>query len=261
MKKILSILIALCLVCLLVSACAEESVCGTWRLNSVENGGATLSREGLDAQGADMILVLNDDGTFTDTEILGTDKYEYGGTWTQEGDTISLFIDGEADSTVQIRDDGSLVVYFDETGLVLVRAEAGEAQGEIPAAVEVQDLSQLDGEYKLAGAFLAGQEIDIATLGMNTNVTVTVKDGSAHLTSTWDSGFVYEVDVETRLADGKVTTSEIDFGGDVGKLGADISLREDGSMIATVSIPFGGQQAEIEFVLVRIEEAAGEPAA
>ena len=44
-------------------------------------------------------------------------------------------------------------------------------------------------------------------------------------------------------------------------LGAEISLREDGSMIATVSIPFGGQQAEIEFVLVRIEEAAGEPAA
>ena len=47
----------------------------------------------------------------------------------------------------------------------------------------------------------------------------------------------------------------------VRNLGAEISLREDGSMIATVSIPFGGQQAEIEFVLVRIEEAAGEPAA
>ena len=34
MKKILSILTALCLACLLVSACAEESVCGTWALKS-----------------------------------------------------------------------------------------------------------------------------------------------------------------------------------------------------------------------------------
>ena len=191
----------------------------------------------------------------------------YSGEWTMEGSEIAMTAGGEDMGTARYTD-GMLVVEVDGTTIWLIRDEAAETPAEteedgqvpLPETVAVTDLSELDGEYRLAGSYILGMPVEMETFGMYSDVTVSVKDGKAHLVSTWDSGFVYEVDVETELKDGVVTTSEIDFGGDAGKQVVEVLRGVDGSLMATLNVSVSEQMLMITFRLAP-EEAAAEPAA
>lgn len=249
MKKMISVILALCLACLLLPVLAESAAItdpvGAWTLNRIVSGDTVLSLEDLSQYGASMSVEFRADGTFTDREELGGDASEYSGTWTIDGNTISLFPEN-ADPT-QITLEGN----------ELVIPAAGSTIYLVPA---VADLAGFDGEYVVSGVSIMGVTMSLADLGMDTTVTLTVQNGTGHLVSTYANGYVWEEDVTMELQDGKLVTSPITMGAGMGSLTMEISAQEDGSLFAVTKIPFNGAELEATFIMVPAEQEAQEPA-
>lgn len=87
MKKLVSLVLALCLALGMASAFADEDITGTWYLTSAIAQGVTLSASDM---GLDLSFVLNADGTAT---MIGFDENPVTSSWSQSGGTIT--IDGE----------------------------------------------------------------------------------------------------------------------------------------------------------------------
>ena len=69
MKKLMALLMALCMGCMLIPAMAEgNSPVGSWYLFSAETQGMTLSVDGI---GLSMVITLNEDGTCTLDDLPG----------------------------------------------------------------------------------------------------------------------------------------------------------------------------------------------
>ena len=83
MKKILALVLALCMALAAIPALAEEDFTGTWYLLMFGMTGATFD--------------LNADGTFTATPSISADTTEAAeGTWSAEGSTVTLTVDEQA---------------------------------------------------------------------------------------------------------------------------------------------------------------------
>ena len=252
MKKLVSVLLALCLACMLVSAVAEESaepefsVVGTWIADRLVAGETVYDAEALKALEASMTLELREDGTFTDEEILAGDISVYNGTWTMAENTITLVPDDGETSTVVLENE-ELVIDTGVSAIYLVKAAGG--------------IALFNGEYIVTGVSIMGMTMSLADLGMDTTVTLTVKDGNGHLVSTYANGYVWEEDVTTELQDGKLITSPITMGAGMGNLTMEISRQEDGSLFAVTKIPYSGTELDATFILVPADQAQQEPAA
>ena len=83
MKKLVSLIIALAMLCLMVPAMAEETLpTGEWYLISVSAEGTQVDPA---VFGMEMTLTLNEDGTCT---MVSEETEE--GTWTFEGNTLTI---------------------------------------------------------------------------------------------------------------------------------------------------------------------------
>ncbi len=104
MKKIISLLLALCLISLLAFAVAEADFGGTiWYLTSLEQGGTALDPAAL---GMEVILTLNADGTCT-MSGFGDDST---GTWSSDGEVITITEDGSQEQVFSINENSELVL-------------------------------------------------------------------------------------------------------------------------------------------------------
>ncbi|MBO7662467.1 MAG: hypothetical protein J6U01_03770 [Clostridia bacterium] len=101
MKKLLSVVLALCMVCLMGAALAENAaagVVGMWYLKSVQNGTMNVEASTL---GMVITLEVREDASFT-MDAMGTKTT---GTWVLNGNTLALTAEG---ATIE-------AVYADET--------------------------------------------------------------------------------------------------------------------------------------------------
>ena len=126
MKKLVSLVLALCLAMGMVSAFAEEDLTGTWYLTSAVAQGVTLSAADM---GLDLSFVLNSDGSAV---MIGFSDDDLTSSWSQSGGKIT--IDGEETTYT----DGQLIIETSGVQMIFSResanAEKATVTGEVISA-------------------------------------------------------------------------------------------------------------------------------
>ena len=96
MKKLFSLILALCMVCTLVPAVAEEDVTGEWYLKTMKQGETEYDAGAISYN---ITMTLNADGT--GTMLSPASEEPTPGSWTLEGDKITVtFEDSPIGGTV-----------------------------------------------------------------------------------------------------------------------------------------------------------------
>ena len=129
MKKLLSVILALCMVCLMGAALAENAatgVVGMWYLKTVQNG--TMS---VDASTVGMVITLEvkEDASFT-MDAMGTVT---NGTWELKDNTLALTAEGTtieatyADETLTLAQGENQMIFTKEEQKALTLAPVKES--------------------------------------------------------------------------------------------------------------------------------------
>ena len=93
MKKLISLMLILCMACMLVPAMADEDIAGEWTMVKVVVQGMEMEPSAI---GMEMVIMLNADGTAeAKTSYGGAEPEISDGTWTMDGSTVTITIAGE----------------------------------------------------------------------------------------------------------------------------------------------------------------------
>jgi hypothetical protein len=124
MKKILAVLLTICLCCAALAAFAEGTgYAGVWVLLRIEKNGESMTAEELALVGVTMTFTLNEDGTFTDIEVMAEEEQSMEGTWKDNGDGTITLDYGEGQTQTIRYEDGTIVINLEDTILYLTRGE------------------------------------------------------------------------------------------------------------------------------------------
>ncbi|MBQ9263750.1 MAG: lipocalin family protein [Clostridia bacterium] len=195
MKKLISLILALCMACLMLPALAEE-VTGDWYLTEILMGEESINPA---AFGMNMVLTLHDDGTMT---MAGGENGEEKGTWTMENGVVTLVQEDVEDTMVLSLEDGKLTASEDGLGMTFGR-EAPEAMV-VPQPIAAQNEDAFLGTWSLSSISLGGMMVPAATFGMAEQFVI--EPGKATETNaTQETPVVTEY--TTSFADGKLILS------------------------------------------------------
>ena len=153
MKKLISLILILCMACMLIPAMAEDAA-GEWYLKSMSYGGQTMDVTGFGMSGT---LNLKEDGTYT-MEMTGSD--ESTGTWKADGDKIQLDVNGStADVTLA---DGTLTITDEATGTGMVFTREAPAAAYTPAEANTEaKLEDFTGTWGISYIGMNGIVVDL----------------------------------------------------------------------------------------------------
>ena len=166
MKKILAaaLALALCLAALAAPALAEAAdVTGDWYLTEMTAQGMTINPGDM---GMYMAMNLAEDGTATvANNFSGADDTQTG-TWTMEGDTISVTIQDDVEEFVLA--DGKLTAGQEGMSMLLSR----EMPATVPQAVAAESEEPFLGAWKLDSVLLNGMLIPAENYGVATHFVI-----------------------------------------------------------------------------------------
>ena len=195
MKKLISLMLVLCMALLAVSAMAETAtaVTGEWYLKTIKMGDQEMDAA---AMGFTMTMVLKEDGTVEETNPTGSDT----GTWTLEGDKVTVTIDGApATGTVA---DGVLTLAADGQEMVFTR-EAPEAKtmAEVKTDATVEEF---EGTWTCTAVSAMGFIMDTAAVEAAGAKMPGMEIKGGKITFTGDSSFTggMEGEIPTEYKDG-----------------------------------------------------------
>ena len=164
MKKLISLLLILCMTCMLIPAVAEEALTGEWYLKSMKMGEQEYDAA---AMGVNIVMTLGEDGTAAMTMPDSPDPVT--GTWTLDGDQITLNVADEAPITgtvtaeaIALEQEGQIMIFTREAPVAIVVADA-------KAAESVEDFY---GTYAIAYVDMEGRLMDMASLGGATGLVI-----------------------------------------------------------------------------------------
>ena len=156
MKKLISLVLILCMACLLVPAMADEDVTGEWYLKTMKNGDTEYDAASI---GYNIVMTLNADGTVVMITPVSEDPSN--GTWTLEGDTITVNIDDSPVSGTVA--DGVLTLSQDETTMIFTREQSEGIQlAEVNPDAAAEDF---EGEWTIKYVSMAGLTMDPTATG------------------------------------------------------------------------------------------------
>ena len=187
MKRKLTLLLA-CLMALtmaLTGAAESLSPVGSWTLTGVEMQGMTLDPAML---GMEITMTLNEDGTAE----MGMSGLVEEGTWSMDGDTVTM-LDANGDTmTLTLAEDGTLRGEDDGVGMIFTHSgEAAPIANEMVApegALEDVALADFNGEWTSTRAVVMGQEVPMEQIGQQMDANI--QDGSVTITTTDGSGTI-----------------------------------------------------------------------
>ena len=242
MKKLISLILVLCMACMLVPAVAEEDVTGEWYLKTMKQGETEYDAA---AAGYNMTMTLNADGT--GTMISPTSEEPLSGSWTLEGDKITItFEDSPIDATVA---DGVLTLAEEDLVMVFTREKSDGVQlAEVNPAAAAEDF---EGTWEIVYIGYSGIIIDAAAAGEALPGLV-VENGTIKFTgeSSMTAAFGDKT-LPLAYADGafnlSVTAGETAYG-------IKLEMLEDGMLALTLSM--GSVNASMYFVKAAAEEPA-----
>ena len=130
MKKLISMILIVCMACMMIPAMAEEDLTGEWYVNTMSEGGVSYDAATLASFGMTMTLTLNADGTATMVSPSETEPIQ--GTWTNDGGKLALtLMDGsseQGETTEFTVADGVLTMTIgDSTTMTFTRETAAPA--------------------------------------------------------------------------------------------------------------------------------------
>lgn len=164
MKKLISLFLIMCLACMLIPAVAEEALTGEWYMKSMKMGEQEYDAAAL---GVNIVMTLSEDGTAAMTMPDSPDPVT--GTWTLDGDQITLNVADEAPITgkvtaeaIALEQEGQIMLFTKEAPVAIVVADA-------KAAESVEDFY---GEYSVAYVDMEGRLMDMSSLGYTTGLVI-----------------------------------------------------------------------------------------
>lgn len=232
MKKLFSLALALCMVCMMIPALAEDSITGVWYTSM---------------SGVTMALTLNEDGS-AEFAMPGSEN-SASGSWTLDGDKISVTIaDSPAEGTYA---DGKITLGDAEMSMVFTREEpTGIQLAEVNPDAAAEDF---DGTWSIVYIGYNGVLVDSAMAGQELPGLV-VENGSMHFTGESSLSAQFgNTPIPLTYADGALS-----FSLSAGETTVAIRLEilEDGML--ALSMMMGEMGAQMYFVKEAAEE---EPAA
>ena len=180
MKKLVSLLLALMMACMLLPALAEETdVTGEWYLTELLMGEESMSPAVL---GMSMTMLLNADGTATMVADYGDAPEESAGTWTLSDGALTVTADDiPADFVVE---EGSLKADIGD-GVLVFRREAPEAF-ELPQIIAADSEDAFIGNWTLTNIGVGEGIVPASVLGGETTLAIEpgkvimAADGESH---------------------------------------------------------------------------------
>ena len=197
MKKILALLLVLCMASTLVLAESADFT-GDWHLTKVSMSGMELNPSML---GMDMTISLAADGT--GTIAMGDEPMP--ATWTEADGTITVSDETGEGIAFTVNAEGCLETLDAESGLLLVfsREVVETATFELPEAVMVENIQDFDGTWNATTLSLMGMIVPVETLGLD--MTLVIENGSV----TMMDGSENPTPVVCELIDGKLVSTEV----------------------------------------------------
>ena len=175
MKKALALLLVclLALTAALTGVAEEASLTGVWTLTQLQSQGVTIDPA---IAGLEMAITLNEDGSAI-IEMTGVGSEA--GTWTTDGETVSVTDASGAAMPFTIGEDGTLSIEQDGAALILTRGAADASAAGAAASPAGADAS-FAGTWTLTQMQTEGITADPTALGMEI-VIVLYEDGSAQM--------------------------------------------------------------------------------
>ena len=196
MKKLLSLVLALAMLCCMVSALADDA--GVWYLNSMVLDGTTYNPADM---GMTITLTLNADGTGSMDSNGEVSEL----TWTSDDTAVTLVMDGE--ETVLARQDIGLVI--DDEGVSMVFGTEAPVAMNLGETVAAADLSAFNGTWSCTNIGMEGLMLPASSLGDSwetifgsADTTIVIADGVVTVCGSDAQTFTF--------ADGQLTCSEED---------------------------------------------------
>ena len=227
MKKLISLILIMCMACMLVPAMADSPV-GTWYLAELVTNGVSVNPAEM---GMTWSMVLNEDGTADNAMEYMGQVQEASGTWTQEGDSVTITIQ-DSPATFQLAD-GKLTAEMDGQAYVFSQ-EAPEASPK-PAVIVAESEDVFFGEWEISAVDMMGMYMTkdlFSTAGMEGfSVKLTIEAGKVTMSSRTSADAEESVqEFASRFEDGKLI-AEIDMSGAAAAAeaaGLDLSSLTDG---------------------------------
>ena len=230
MKKLISLILVLCMACMLIPAVAEESVTGEWYASMA---------------GVTMILTLAEDGSAEFS--MPAAETTSSGTWVLDGEKITITIDGSpAEGTVT---DGTITLAEGEASMVFTREKPEEihlAEVNPAAAAEA-----FEGNWDIVYVGYSGMIVD-ASASNEALPGLVVENGAMKFTGESSMSQAFGTNLlPLTYADGalsfSITVSETEYG-------IKLEMLEDGMLAMTVGM--GGLSVQMYFVKAAAEEPA-----
>ena len=240
MKKLVSLMLILCMACMLIPATADESAAGVWYA---------------DYFGAVMIMTLGEDGSAS-MEISGNQMGS--GNWTVQDGQIAITMagpDGEESTQMATLADGVLTL-ADGSMSVDFTQEAIEVW--TPAEVNPEAAAEdFEGEWAIAKVNTLGMMLDAASAGMG-DIGVKIENGAILFTGSADSVtfFVGTDPLPLAYENGALGYSiEIPNDAEPITFTMKAELLQDGTLALTIDMGYG------DTIMYFTKAAAEEPAA
>ena len=227
MKKLLSLILILCMACTLIPAMADETVTGDWYLVEMIAGDAVINPAEM---GINWILTLNEDGTMHSAMGMAGEEQEQDGTWAIDGETVTLSADGTdqtmvyADGRITMSAGGQTAVFGREAPVAAPKA----------AAVAAESEDAFLGSWELAAVELMGMTITkdtFAAAGIGEmNISLVIESGKVAMsTATSADPDAEPLELATVFEDGKLLLKALDT------TMFTVQLMDDGSLTFVMS--------------------------
>jgi hypothetical protein len=240
MKKLISLMLILCMACMLIPAMAADGAAGVWYANYY---------------GAVMVLTLGEDGTASMT-VSGNQMAA--GTWAEKDGKIEITMkdvnDEESTQTAALAD--GVLTIADGSDSVSFTQEPIEdwTPGEVKTDAAAEDF---EGEWTITKVNMMGVIIDASAAGMG-DLGVKIENGAISFSGSADSiTFYIGTDpVQMAFENGALSFSrEIPNDAEPMTFVMKAEMLQDGTMALTVDLGYGGTTVYLT------KAAAEEPAA
>ncbi len=199
MKKLLAIVLALCVGCMLLPAVAEEAdFLGEWFLIKLVMGETEIDPS---MMGLSISMTFNEGGTGTAATIQGGEEETHEFTWEQRDGQLVMISDGE-EGPITL-EDGLMKIASPSGDMILSREAPASAVAAEPVAAESEETFL--GTWSATRVNMEGTMISldmVAAMGLNLEAKLTIEAGKVTVSFAFmsDEPVVYEG--ESAFADG-----------------------------------------------------------
>lgn len=181
MKKLVSLLIVLCMALAMIPAMADETLAGDWYLVELLFGEESMNPAML---GMNMVMTLDEDGTgimvsvSEDEDEPDTEPV----TWkaTETGLRMTITDDDETETMEFVLEDGLLKSEMEGLGMVFSREAPEDVV--LPEAIVAESEDEFVGEWMINSMVIDGTMIPASLFGLE--ITVIIEPGMATIIST-----------------------------------------------------------------------------